>query len=100
MPSRLPCSALPPCSSLQACADKISDWSKVVVAYEPVWAIGTGKVASPEQVRSKHSMHSRAQQAQHSTACPVQHCSLQSTRASRNAMPALLAGPPMACSFA
>lgn len=27
----------------------------LVVAYEPVWAIGTGKVASPEQVAETHS---------------------------------------------
>ncbi|KAF9004631.1 triose phosphate isomerase [Cyathus striatus] len=30
---------------------KEEDWSKVVVAYEPVWAIGTGKVATPAQAQ-------------------------------------------------
>ena len=28
---------------------------KIVIAYEPVWAIGTGKVASPEQAEEVHS---------------------------------------------
>lgn len=35
--------------------DHISDWEKVVVAYEPVWAIGTGVVASPEQAQEVHA---------------------------------------------
>jgi len=39
---------------LKAIAEKVTDWSKVVIAYEPVWAIGTGKVASPEQAQEVH----------------------------------------------
>lgn len=31
------------------------DISKVIIAYEPVWAIGTGKTASPEQAEQMHS---------------------------------------------
>merc|ERR1719221_750358 len=28
---------------------KIKDWTRVVIAYEPVWAIGTGLVATPQE---------------------------------------------------
>lgn len=42
-------------SQLQAVADTIKDWSKVVIAYEPIWAIGTGKVASTSQAQEVHS---------------------------------------------
>jgi len=39
----------------KAVADKIKDWTNVVIAYEPVWAIGTGKVASPAQAQEVHN---------------------------------------------
>jgi len=39
---------------LKAIAAQVSDWSKVVLAYEPVWAIGTGKTATPEQAQEVH----------------------------------------------
>lgn len=31
----------------------MKDWNKVVLAYEPVWAIGTGKTATPQQVKPR-----------------------------------------------
>ncbi|MEE1898175.1 triose-phosphate isomerase [Flavobacterium rakeshii] len=32
-----------------------SQWTNVVLAYEPVWAIGTGETASPEQAQEMHN---------------------------------------------
>lgn len=32
-----------------------SAWSHIILAYEPVWAIGTGETASPEQAQEMHA---------------------------------------------
>ncbi|CAK9135621.1 unnamed protein product [Ilex paraguariensis] len=45
----------------KAIAERVPGWSNVVLAYEPVWAIGTGKVATPAQ----------AQECSHSLCPPV-----------------------------
>lgn len=44
-------------SQLAAVKDKIKteDWGRIVIAYEPVWAIGTGVTASPEQAQEVHA---------------------------------------------
>ena len=34
---------------------KAEDFSSIVLAYEPVWAIGTGETASPEQAQEMHA---------------------------------------------
>jgi len=41
---------------MKAIADNVPTdaWGRVVVAYEPVWAIGTGVVATPEQAQEIH----------------------------------------------
>jgi len=41
-------------NQLAAMLPHITDWSKVVLAYEPVWAIGTGKTATPAQAQEVH----------------------------------------------
>ncbi|CAK7325697.1 unnamed protein product [Dovyalis caffra] len=38
----------------KAIAERVSNWANVVLAYEPVWAIGTGKVATPAQAQDVH----------------------------------------------
>lgn len=31
------------------------DWEQIILAYEPVWAIGTGETATPEQAQEMHA---------------------------------------------
>jgi len=40
---------------LDAIIANTSDWDRMVIAYEPVWAIGTGLVATPEQAQQTHA---------------------------------------------
>ncbi|KAL7006927.1 triosephosphate isomerase [Cystobasidiomycetes sp. EMM_F5] len=40
---------------LDGIKSELQDWSHVVIAYEPVWAIGTGKVATAQQAQEVHA---------------------------------------------
>lgn len=51
-------------TTMDVCAEQLkaikdvlteADWKKVVIAYEPVWAIGTGVTASPQQAQETHA---------------------------------------------
>ena len=33
----------------------VADMERIIIAYEPVWAIGTGKTATPEQAQEMHA---------------------------------------------
>ena len=43
-----------------------SDLDRIIVAYEPVWAIGTGRTASPEQAQEMHAFIRRVFMERHS----------------------------------
>jgi len=34
----------------------LTDWPRIVLAYEPVWAIGTGKTATPDDAAQVHEL--------------------------------------------
>jgi len=51
-------------TTMKVCAEQLEgvkaqlkpeDWKKIVVAYEPVWAIGTGVTATPQQAQETHA---------------------------------------------
>src|SRR5437016_4931369 len=45
-----------------------SDLDRIIVAYEPVWAIGTGRTATPEQAQEMHAFIRRVFSERHSQA--------------------------------
>jgi triosephosphate isomerase (TIM) len=40
---------------VEAIADAVGGWERLVVAYEPVWAIGTGQTATPDLAQEAHA---------------------------------------------
>lgn len=45
----------------------VADMERIIIAYEPVWAIGTGKTATPEQAQDMHSHIRRSLAGSHGT---------------------------------
>ncbi|MBA3353680.1 MAG: triose-phosphate isomerase [Blastocatellia bacterium] len=43
----------------------VADTERIIIAYEPVWAIGTGKTATPEQAQEMHAVIRRTLAATH-----------------------------------
>ncbi|REJ78467.1 MAG: triose-phosphate isomerase [Acidobacteria bacterium] len=47
----------------------LADMERIIIAYEPVWAIGTGKTATPEQAQEMHAFIRRRIAGSHSREC-------------------------------
>jgi triosephosphate isomerase len=45
----------------------VADMERIIIAYEPVWAIGTGKTATPEQAQEMHGFIRRTVAETHSS---------------------------------
>jgi len=49
----------------------VRDMERIIIAYEPVWAIGTGKTATPEQAQEMHGYIRRKVGESHGTSVAV-----------------------------
>ena len=43
----------------------VADAERIIIAYEPVWAIGTGKTATPDQAQEMHGFNRRTVESIH-----------------------------------
>ena len=66
--------ARPPVHGGCACSLTPEQFARIVIAYEPVWAIGTGKTATPEIAADAHRLHPRASFASNSAPTPPNAC--------------------------
>ncbi|MCC6597401.1 MAG: triose-phosphate isomerase [Alphaproteobacteria bacterium] len=41
---------------IRACVPELGTFEEITIAYEPVWAIGTGKIPTPDDVTTMHSL--------------------------------------------
>ncbi len=48
-----------------------NDTERIIIAYEPVWAIGTGKTATPEQAQDMHAVIRSSLRATHGDAADL-----------------------------
>ena len=69
------------------------DFSKIVLAYEPIWAIGTGKTATPETAEETHKFIRDLIQKKHSPEIASNLCILYGGSAKPDNIEALIRKP-------
>lgn len=63
---------------LEECMQRLNEQqaAKIIIAYEPIWAIGTGKTATPENAQAAHSFIRSWLEGRYGKDCAQQVCLL------------------------